>query len=115
MPSLIFSDQSELHYNKIKHTVFCIPLSTIIIHCWHHRLYTAFESSTDEQLSCLLAGVKICWKEIIIVYIKFQNRSFVDFVDIHSIMKPFLQSYLCIRYVVGCKRIHYKAFSPNVP
>ena len=40
------------------------------------------------------------------IYIK----SFVDFVDDHSIMKLFLQSYLCTRRVIGCERTHYENF-----
>ena len=37
-------------------------------------------------------------------------KSFVDFVDDHSIMKLFLRNYLYTRRVVGCERIHYENF-----
>ena len=44
-----------------------------------------------------------------------KQKSFVDFVDDHLIIKVFLRNYLCTKCAVRCENIHYKTFPPNTP
>ena len=50
----------------------------------------------------------------LLVDIVLKQKSFVDFVDDHSIIKLFHQNYLCTRHVIHCERIYYETFPPNI-